>query len=237
MRSAIACIALTACFFKPDPPVIAPRDGAATGDTLGDGTFVIDALPAPGCQPGSFSDPFQAGPPCPWGTASETGGASITVGGGTLVMTPSGAMSSALCRTQSASLAFDVNGVFVEVVSAVQTVNNNGFTFMQALPATTSAVEACIGVENGKLRFGSESLAIVYHEVDYVPAAMRWWRLRRAGSSVAADFSPDGASWYQLGVHGGSVAANVFLYIDAGTSGSNPVAPGPARFRNLGICP
>jgi hypothetical protein len=239
--SFLPLVLTAACGFKTAAGVGMQIDAATDGsdpvDAPADGS--IDGPPIDGSQPAMCTssgtmDTFQSNTPCnPWASFDSTNGAQTTQSGGKLRIaapTVGTASSHGGCFALALS-TFGPEGVFIAVESAL-----TGSSSYTALTAYTAAGQAAsIAVLGGVLLVSAPGSPAVAQKV-YVPAQMKWWRLRPVAGGVIGEVSPDALTWTAVGTVPGVPPTQIKIDISAGTNAVEAAA-GIAIFDNLSTCP
>jgi hypothetical protein len=246
VRLAAGLCALAACGFNAGTRTgsdasDAPSIDAPAGDgplidapALIDAPMAIDAPPPPPpCMGAGTMDTFTGATPCaPWATYDETR-ASVVQNGGALRITPTSASNGTHGGCFARALSpFGPEGVLVSVDDALE-----GATSYTALSAYVAAgTPSAISVRNGVISAFNPTSGAVSGSAAYVPAAMKWWRLRPIGNGIRAEVSADALNWTILGTVVGPAPTQIRIDIGAGTGGQE-MAAGTAVFDNLDVCP
>ena len=210
-----------------------PGDGrdAATIDARTDAAVdaatdaPIDAAPVGCLDPGNGTT-FPNGPPCAgWGTPF---GSNVTVQqvGGRLTVTPAaGLVANGGCA--HAAVPFAAPGALVEVERTVE--GANGRTRLELQGTGWS-----IGAEGGMMVARANDGVVAM--VPYSALAMRFWRLRPAGTGVVYETSPDALGWTAFASSPLAPPASAPIRV-VGETVAAEAAPGSARFQSLNVCP
>lgn len=185
------------------------------------------------CAAPLLDDPLDDGAICEmWGQPREDAGCMIRESPDGLVFAAIDVAGSRCRCTSRGPVTFSEDGIAVEVTSVML-----GTTSDFTLLSVGADMNLSMGVANGQLVLMNNTGTEGYAELLYAEAAMRWWRLRRAGADVVAEYGADGRTWTQLGVRVNSAQDVATPYLFAGISQNDDTADGQAVYRRFMICP
>jgi hypothetical protein len=190
-----------------------------------------DTTASPACD-AAFIDDFDDGVPCAsWATPNLFGDAMLTETDGAMIVTPGVAAGNAAGCFSKSSFALGTEGVIVEV-SAVIGGNNGEYTLFGFPPP----VDLAISAGTGELRFQDNAGGADHGRRTYLPADMRWWRMRPVGNDVIAEYSANGQMWTQLGNPVPVAAKTIEIGLIAGLATDQTSGTGRAVFEQLLVC-
>ncbi|TMQ05699.1 MAG: hypothetical protein E6J91_39960 [Deltaproteobacteria bacterium] len=232
MWSRALCAAIACGCYNPSPleGLACSETDRCPGGQSCDAVF-HQCVSSPLCRPPPIADAFDSKlPPCQtWG--AQFGRAQVELQDGMLAITPLGdGQNSGGCQS-SDPIAFEGDGIFVEVPQVLPP--GHGFVLLSAQGGSNAPT---LGVEDDRLtlRIPARSIA----SAPYDPVAMRWWRLRpdRAAGATIAEYAADGVHWKQLGIVDLEREPQINIQLIVGIDTVDP-RPATAHLDRLDVCP
>ena len=206
--------------------------------TAGCGRIAFDEPPMSiGCTSPAIVDTFDVGPACSaWGFVDVVG-ATVSVGGGELVIAPapnSDTVTRGGCYS-TVAIPFDpASGIFA------QSATLPGDGEYKELIAGGSSQSWLLNWQRplSFSRNSPDAPPIVLATIPFDPRLMSWLRMRPSAdlSAVVAEYSDDGNVWYQFGFDPTPAADQVQVLIYGGTYANEPT-PSVITFDALDVCP
>jgi hypothetical protein len=194
---------------------------------------VLDDAAPTICDDPLIDDPFDDGRVCEgWGQPLPEKNCAISELAEGLVIAPAASTASRGRCVSNGMLPLTERGIMVEVADVLLD-DDGDFTLL----SLASPTDLSLGVSNRRLRLTSNLGSPVYGNTTYIRDQMRWWRLRREGPSIVAEYAADGIDWRPLGEPVAKADTEVSLFLFAGLNSNGDVATeGRAVYRRLIVC-